>query len=126
MKKQECWDVFVYGTLRRGFYNHGYLRDCPCLGQAVTAEPYTMYVTGGVPSLMADEPRYTVVGEVYRVDAATLARLDALEEHPSLYCRSLADIVLEDGHTQQAWVYFARQPLGVLSGEGDFACVSTS
>ena len=125
METGEFWDIFVYGTLRRGFGNHGYVRDCPCLGRAETAAAYAMYVTGGIPYLVADEPRYTVVGEVYRVDAATLARLDELEGHPHLYCRTKADIVMEDGARRRAWVYFARRPFGVLSGTGDFARFST-
>jgi gamma-glutamylcyclotransferase (GGCT)/AIG2-like uncharacterized protein YtfP len=119
------WDIFAYGTLRRGFSNHGYVRGCPCLGPAVTADAYGLYVADGIPYLVAGEARYPVVGEVYRVDAATLARLDALEEHPDVYCRSRADIVMADGRRCLAWIYFARRPCGMFAPAGDFARLST-
>ena len=73
-----AWDLFVYGTLRRGFCNHGWLGGAACCGTAKTAEAYGLYLEAGIPYLAADEARYPVVGEVYRVtDARTLAGLDA-------------------------------------------------
>lgn len=115
------WDIFVYGTLRRGFHNHYYVKACRFLGRATTAEAYAMYVSGGIPSLVAGEARYRVTGEVYRVDVATLRNLDALEEHPRVYRRQEADIVTDDGAARRAWVYFARRGHGILAQTGDFA-----
>jgi gamma-glutamylcyclotransferase (GGCT)/AIG2-like uncharacterized protein YtfP len=122
-EEAEYWDVFVYGTLRRGGYNHHYLRGCRYLGAAATVAAYAMYVHGGIPYLVAEEARYRVTGEAYRVDAAALRDLDALEEHPRVYCRREAEIVLEDGRRQQAWIYFARGRRGFLSATGDFTRV---
>jgi gamma-glutamylcyclotransferase (GGCT)/AIG2-like uncharacterized protein YtfP len=42
-----------------------------------------------------------IVGEVFEVDAAILARCDRLEGHPRLYRRDI--VTLDDG--TQAWMY---------------------
>jgi len=118
------WDVFVYGTLRRGFCNHHFLNGAALLGPARTAQPYGLHLEAGIPYLLADEARYPVVGELYRVDAAVLAGLDRLEEHPRVYERRLADIVMDDGQQRPAWIYFARRAHGVAAGAGDFARLS--
>ncbi|MHC1790129.1 gamma-glutamylcyclotransferase family protein [Solidesulfovibrio sp.] len=114
------WDVFVYGTLRRGFCNHRYLGDSVCCGPARTVAAYGLSVADGIPYLTVDEARYPVAGEVYRVDARTLAALDALEEHPHVYERRLAPVRMDAGETRPAWIYFARHAHGVAVGTGDF------
>ncbi len=117
------WDVFVYGTLRQGFHNHQCLRGAVCLGPAATREPYAMYVAAGIPYLVKAEPRCVISGELYRVDGPILAGLDRLEEHPLVYCREEADIILADGRATRAWIYFARRPHGRLADTGDFAAL---
>ena len=120
------WDVFVYGTLRRGFCNHGWLGLAAFCGMAQTVDACCLYLEAGIPYLAADEARYPVVGEVYRVtDARTLAGLDALEEHPRVYERRQTPVVMDaGGEIRPAWTYFARRPRGVALGTGDFARLS--
>lgn len=113
--------VFVYGTLRRGFANHRYLAGARFVGRGRTVDAHGLYLEAGIPYLAAGEGRYPVVGEVYAVDAAILAGLDELEEHPRVYTRRPAPIVLDDGRRLIAWVYFANAPLGVPLASGDFA-----
>ncbi|RLN49403.1 hypothetical protein BBJ28_00010999 [Nothophytophthora sp. Chile5] len=83
--------VFVYGTLKRGLYNYEtYLRPAMALGKATfievarTTHPeFHMVLNDDVfyPCLYrAPTDGYQVPGEVYRVDADTLAALDILEE----------------------------------------------
>ncbi|HML59991.1 gamma-glutamylcyclotransferase family protein [Solidesulfovibrio sp.] len=116
------WDIFAYGTLRQGFHNHHYMADCFFLGRAETALAYAMYVAGGIPYLALDEPLHRVTGEVYRVDAARLRAIDALEEHPRVYRRALAPLVMTgDGSPADAWIYFARRPWEGVLHTGDFA-----
>jgi len=116
------WDIFAYGTLRQGFHNHHYMAGCPFLGRAETVLAYAMYVAGDIPYLVADEPLYRVTGEVYRVDAARLRAIDVLEEHPRVYRRALAPLVMADGGREAvAWVYFARRPWEGVLHTGNFA-----
>lgn len=78
--------VFVYGTLRRGEYNHHYLSSATYVGQTRTEPSFTLVDLGGYPGLLL-EGSTPVVGELYDVDVTTLARLDLLEEAPEVYRR---------------------------------------
>ncbi len=93
-------EVFVYGTLRRGEGNHELLARAEFLGFSRTEAAYTLYDLGAYPGVVVGGAD-VVHGELYRVDGATLAALDRLEEHPDYYRRET--IVLNDG--AQAWIY---------------------
>jgi gamma-glutamylcyclotransferase (GGCT)/AIG2-like uncharacterized protein YtfP len=72
--------LFVYGTLKRGGANARHLAGQTFLGPARTAPGYTLYDAGGYPGMVPQaDGRDGVVGEVWAVDAAALARLDELE-----------------------------------------------
>jgi gamma-glutamylcyclotransferase (GGCT)/AIG2-like uncharacterized protein YtfP len=68
--------VFVYGTLKRGFPNHGTLRGAKFLGVDVVEG--RLHDFGFYPGL-DNTPGLAVHGEVFEVDAEILARLDRLE-----------------------------------------------
>ncbi|UXY14527.1 gamma-glutamylcyclotransferase [Chitiniphilus purpureus] len=111
--------VFVYGTLKRGGWNHRWLNGAPCLGEAVTVECYSLYAHH-YPFLVCSEPRYPVRGELYAVDAATLRNLDELEGHPHDYMRQ--QIAVHGPHgPMQAWAYCHDRPQGTLLAEGVFS-----
>jgi gamma-glutamylaminecyclotransferase len=86
--------VFVYGTLLVGESNHHYLAEARLVREAKTRPAFRLYDLGTHPGLVAGG-EYAVSGEVYEVDATTLAALDQLEEHPDVYRRT--HIVLDDG-----------------------------
>ncbi|MCP5560422.1 MAG: gamma-glutamylcyclotransferase [Verrucomicrobiaceae bacterium] len=72
--------VFVYGTLKRGCSNFGWIRQQQFVGEAETLPIYRMFDAGGFPALVADErDGVAIQGELWDVDAAGLARLDVLE-----------------------------------------------
>ena len=75
------YDIFVYGTLRRGGeYHHLYLRYSPCLAEHLRIRDYALYDYAGAYPYMIPEADGVVLGEVYRVDAATKAALDDFED----------------------------------------------
>lgn len=81
--------VFVYGSLKRGGSNHGYLAEADFRGEA-EVEGLRMWDTGrGFPACTPGEA--TVRGEVYVVDDATLLEVDALEGVPAFYERRRMD-----------------------------------
>jgi gamma-glutamylcyclotransferase (GGCT)/AIG2-like uncharacterized protein YtfP len=85
--------VFVYGTLLSGEPNHRLLEAARLVGQGRTRPVFTLVDVGPFPALV-EGGDVAVVGEVYEVDAATLASLDRLEGHPRYYerrCIELAD-----------------------------------
>lgn len=81
--------IFVYGTLKRGFFNNDLLRDSTFLGEA-NLLGYRLYTfkNGGPPVIVEEGHEYFVTGELWEVDDKTLASLDRLEGHPNLYRRA--------------------------------------
>lgn len=96
--------IFVYGTLLSGEPNHRLLVSAKFIGEARTRPEFTFHDLGGCPGAV----RYSklepvaIVGELYAVDAETLAALDRLEGHPRFYRRT--DVVLADGTKAQTYV----------------------
>lgn len=78
--------VFVYGSLMKGFGNHGLLQDSAFVSPA-SIKGYSLYSLGAFPAAVRGLGQSTILGEVYEVDDATLARLDRLEGHPTFYER---------------------------------------
>jgi gamma-glutamylcyclotransferase (GGCT)/AIG2-like uncharacterized protein YtfP len=96
--------VFVYGSLKRGQPGHHWLNGSRCCGEA-WLPGLALYDLGPFPMAVAsDDPRACLQGELYRVSAPQLARLDRFEGVPRLYERQLRP--LGDGRT--AWVYVGR------------------
>ncbi len=81
--------LFVYGTLKRGGRNHHHLAGQVFVGEARTAPGYTLFDLGGYPGIAAcATDREGVRGEVWKIEPAALARLDAFEGvHEGLYRR---------------------------------------
>jgi len=90
--------VFVYGTLKKGFYNHCVLGDAKFIGNYITKPVYTMYDLGLYPAIGMTGST-AIIGEVYEV--TDLAALDRLEGVPYFYNR--AEIETEYG---ASWVYY--------------------
>jgi gamma-glutamylcyclotransferase (GGCT)/AIG2-like uncharacterized protein YtfP len=105
--------VFVYGTLMQGYGNHRLLENSRFVAQATTSAPATLVNVGWFPAITTlDAGPCPVAGEVYEVNAETLANLDRLEGVPSLYTRERVTVDAEDEHhagTVEVWTYvFAR------------------
>jgi gamma-glutamylaminecyclotransferase len=91
--------VFVYGTLKRGYGNNRLIEQGggEFLGEATTVD--AMYLCGEWVPFASDnvpchEQALPIRGEVFRVDDATLARLDSLEGHPYAYRRTPTKVLL--------------------------------
>lgn len=91
--------IFVYGTLKRGFYNHHFLKDAVLLGQDCTlGSTYDLkeFKSDEHPSYrypaMLENGSHRIAGEVYEVSAATLDQLDILEEIDISYIRKNIDL----------------------------------
>ncbi|KAF0299909.1 putative gamma-glutamylcyclotransferase [Amphibalanus amphitrite] len=114
----ETTQVFVYGTLKRGEPNHGWMmktgpgQGCAeLLGSARTCRPFPLLVAGpyNIPYCL-DRPGegHRIFGEVYRVDADKMKRLDELEAYPKHYNRRQEDVIISDDPEDtpvKAWIY---------------------
>jgi gamma-glutamylcyclotransferase (GGCT)/AIG2-like uncharacterized protein YtfP len=117
--------LFVYGTLLPGLALHGAMQGARCLGKA--SVPGRLFDLGPYPALVAGPGR--VVGLLYAVSEAQLARLDALEEYDpthlteSLYLRQRLPAAL--AHTRsvcESFVYVYNRAVDMATpiAHGDY------
>ena len=98
--------VFVYGTLKQGYCNHGALETATYLGSTTIVGEYGLLDLGFYPAVVPMEGSgdHTIHGEVDVVDEDTLYTLDCSEGHPAYYER-----VKVDTEFKKAWVYMLPQ-----------------
>lgn len=73
--------IFVYGTLKRGGDNHGWIEQQQFVAEARTLPHYRLYDLGGYPGMVrVPQLGLSIEGEVWEVDEAGLAKLDVLED----------------------------------------------
>ena len=74
--------IFVYGSLKRGFYNENLLYNAKSLGKVKTVKKYPLIVTKNphYPYLVKEEGKgHEIIGELYRVRRDELEKLDHFE-----------------------------------------------
>jgi len=127
-------NIFVYGTLRQQFGNHHFLSTARFLGDATTQSKYVMHASSSIPFVSQSQAVSQIVGEVYEVDAQTLANLDRLEgcrviaEEPlqfdanSWYTREQVSVRWADGgECLSVWMYFnEHETRQAIIPTGDF------
>lgn len=111
--------VFVYGTLRKGFGNHGLLAAAKFICNAVSLSKFKM-IASGIP-YVSKEPVSNIIGEVYEVTDDELSSLDRLEGHPNWYYREPINLKnIETGEELEAEIYFNDGGKGQLIESGDY------
>ncbi len=111
--------LFVYGTLKKGFSNHHFLKGAKFLGKAITKHKYALYETS-IPYAYPYEKVSPIRGELYEVDTQTIRKIDLLEGHPHAYRREKVPVLLENGEEVFAWIYFYPRKRGKLNPSGEF------
>lgn len=108
--------VFVYGSLRKGQGNHGWLvrHKARLLGNAVYPRGHAKMVSlGAYPALVADLMGPDIHGEVYEVTRDGLRALDKLEGTPDFY-RRVKVRVYQGAEELRVWTYvLAREAKNV-------------
>ena len=116
----QTYDVFVYGTLKRGHQRNHVLAEQTFISEASTTTDYRMYNLGNYPGLKEVDSGsgVQVQGEIYRVDLACLKQLDQIEgvdqglyERREVRLNSLNGLSLQVGQSPLAYFY-----LGDISG----------
>jgi gamma-glutamylaminecyclotransferase len=102
--------VFVYGTLKRNYGNHGCLQGATFIGTGETVAPCRLFNAGFPvlrgPNVRKPEHNATVRGEVYDCPPTVVERLDRLEGAGRMYHRKIKLIRLDsDGIVLKASVY---------------------
>lgn len=115
-------EIFVYGSLKSGFWNNRLLEHSIFIGQACTAD-MMLLVDGSFPYLAAPcqfagtsladaivPLAGNVYGEVWRVDDETLAALDRLEGTPHHYTRELIKVQFAPNQQRMVYAYRVAKP----------------
>lgn len=105
-EKDMTFRAAVYGSLRKGFGNHEFMRGANYLGDALV-EDFEMYSLGSFPVCVPKDGESVYV-EVYEVDMHTLEGLDMLEGYPSFYDRRVVNTVFGEAFMY----YMAAKPKG--------------
>lgn len=102
---------FTYGTLKKGFYNHGMIKHLEFIDKAITCKRFQMYpcVNFAFPFVVKSESNQQISGEVYRINEADLKLLDELEDHPILYKREKTMVRLTNGQSVEAIIYIKNE-----------------
>lgn len=98
--------LFVYGSLKRGFFNHHLLLmlGARFVGEAITVDKYTLVDLGAYPGMIKSR-NYQVKGELYLVSRKALHWLDRFEVG---YAREKIKVRI-DGKETKAWCYIYQQ-----------------
>ena len=99
--------IFVYGSLRTKQGNSHWMTNALLLGN-YNIENYQLYSLGHYPGAVPGEGK--VLGEVYRIDASTLAELDALRTQGGEYRRQLIQTPYGS-----AWMYVYQRSVENLT-----------
>ena len=108
-------NVFVYGTLKRGFVNHDEERFKDCFkGECKTLDAYPLVVANQYhsPVLINEKGSgFQVMGELYQVDGRLLNYLDIIEGVGTAwgYARYSIDVVSDENQIQRAFVYMKNR-----------------
>jgi gamma-glutamylcyclotransferase (GGCT)/AIG2-like uncharacterized protein YtfP len=112
------YQLFVYGSLRKGFQHAAYAyisRYFDFVSDARVAG--LLFDMGEFPAAVPSASGATIVGELYRIREIdeldwALGQLDDYEgvnpeeNEPILYRRDKSNILLPDGTTTSAWIYW--------------------
>lgn len=95
-------NVFVYGSLKKGFGNHKHHLEDQRFVKNVTIEGFDMYSIGAFPAIVDGEG--TIQGEMYKVSIEAFKSLDRLEGYPNHYDRKLVKCTTGE----EAWIYYYK------------------
>lgn len=101
-------NLFVYGTLKRGYglANHMDAINARFIDEAKLPDAILYNLGGWFPGVQVDVGRgYVVHGEVYEITEEGLAHLDIVEGYPNLFDRQ--QLPTSAGN---AWVYLINKP----------------
>ena len=91
--------VFVYGSLKSGYFNHSLLSNAEFISNHITEAKFTLVNLGRYPAVLCNG-KTSIQGEIYCINKATFFALDKLEGYPDFY-----DRILINTQFGKAWMY---------------------
>jgi gamma-glutamylcyclotransferase (GGCT)/AIG2-like uncharacterized protein YtfP len=103
--------IAVYGSLRKGFHNHGLLENehCEFIDFARTKPQYTLFPISGFPGIKKNGTTSVLV-EVYKVNKEYLPTIDLLEGYregreATFYDRKKISVEYRNGEEGEVFIY---------------------
>ena len=122
LSKMQMVNLFVYGSLKRGYQNHSLLKSC-CDGDIISGTiKGTLYdIHMGFPALQL-KGNYTIQGQLAQIPKQYLKYFDQFEGVPTYYQRETVQVKTENGEIKEAYVYTMRVlPFGAsIIGSGNW------
>jgi gamma-glutamylcyclotransferase (GGCT)/AIG2-like uncharacterized protein YtfP len=112
-------NVFVYGSLKRGFRNHHFLATSRFIGTGTTHRNFDLLDLGYFPAAIRPGA-FAIRGELFGVDRHTLTVLDRLEGNGVFYRREQHPVIIEGPGLVSAWIYLLIDGAGLptVAAEG--------
>lgn len=103
--KENRMKIFIYGSLKKGFYNHDVLKsiDARFIKNVQTTPDYLLVDLTYFPGLVRSENGKSIKGELYEIDEQGKKILDILEAVPTLYKDEV--IQLNTGQNVMTYIY---------------------
>jgi gamma-glutamylcyclotransferase (GGCT)/AIG2-like uncharacterized protein YtfP len=113
--QQTKHSLFVYGTLKKGFYNNSILEKGNAIFEGDSEiENFVLISLSVFPmAFFVKEKEHKIIAERYSIDDVTLKRLDRLEGYPSFYNRMIAT----DTKGNKGWIYINPSPVPIFFEE---------
>ncbi len=104
--------VAVYGSLRKGLYNHYLMHTTDFIKTVRVDVPFRMISIGEMyPALIPNTDNHSIVFELYKVNDRTAKNLDVLEGYPDYYSKKYITIEGED------YLVYFLSPLKITNNE---------
>lgn len=110
MVKNSATNIFVYGSLKRGYALHHLIAEQQFLGPAVTEDRYALYDCGDYPGIVkAKFNGVAIRGELYRVRLQCLRQLHEVEGvNEGLYCHEIIKLQKPFSNLQCTAYFYLR------------------
>ena len=107
-------NLFVYGTLKRGFGNNYMLRNSKFVGKSISVDRFDVYDCG-FPCAYESPDGKLLSGEIYELSDEDFIFTDRLESNGYLYERQVRNFECRNvqGITK-SWIYIIINPFGRL------------
>ena len=107
-------NIFVYGSLKRGFRNHHFLATSRFIGIGTTGRDFDLLDLGYFPAAIRPG-EFAIKGELFAIDRRTLNTLDFLEGNGVFYQRERHPIIVQEAGQVNAWIYLLIDGTGLAA-----------
>ena len=110
-------NLFVYGTLKKGYGNHSIIQKTTYIGDFISIDKFDL--SGyGFPKIYPNDQGKHIKGEIYNLEEQDFISTDMLEGNGSFYQREIRKFQ-RNNEIIDAWVYIILQPGGSIEVPGD-------